>query len=165
MVRDDEINRLIKYAQGMGLSVRFKPYVKYSKDIAQWTIDGTEITFFVRANASKLSTVLDLIHELGHHKAWIDNKRKFDPKIEEALDSEENKKHHRKRLLDWEIDSAVYWEDIYKDTNCKFPLYILHRQKDLDIWQYEYYYETGRYPTENDKKIKWDKLKEKHRKT
>ena len=80
----------------------------------------------------------------------------MDPKVEEALDSEENKKIHRKRILDMERSDSVYWDDIYKDTNCQFPIWKLHAQREFDIWQYEVYYETGKFPT---KKVK-DKKKE-----
>ncbi len=162
MKRDDEINRLMKYAQGLGLSVRFKPFVK-GGDAAEWTIDGTELTIYVKSKCSKLEKVLSLIHELGHQKAFIDNKRQFDPKIEEAIDSEENKKIHRKRLLDWEVDSSVYWEDIYRDTNCQFPMHILKRQMDFDIWQYEVHYKTGKFPKGKEKNKKWKELKEKYK--
>ena len=159
MIRDEEIQRLIRYAQGMGLSVRFKPYVKYSKDQAEWALDGSEITVFVKSTTSKIEKVLSLIHELGHQKGFIDNGRKTDPKIEEAIDSEETR--HRKRVLESERNDMVYWEDIYKDTNCKFDLKILEKQKELDIWSYEVYYKTGKWPAT---KAKVQKIKELRRK-
>lgn len=160
MKRDDEINRLIRYAQGMGLSVRFKPYIKYSRDEAEWKIDGSQITIFVKNSTSKLEKVLSLIHEIGHHKSFIDNGRKIDPKVEEALDSEETR--HRKRVLESERADMVYWSDIYRDTNCSFDLKILEKQKELDIWSYEVYYETGSWPTGKEKVQKRKELKKKY---
>lgn len=163
MVRDEELNRLIRYAQGMGLSVRFKPHVKGSYTSAEWLCDGTEITIYVKSRCSKLEKILSLIHELGHHKAWIQNKRAMDPKVDEALDSEENKKHHRKRILDMETSDAQHWEDIFNDTNCTFPIKRLWMQKEFDIWCYEFYYETGRDATKADKRAKWKELRKKWR--
>lgn len=163
MRRDDEINRLIRYAQGMGLSVRFKPSKKGSKDAAEWVTDGSEITVYVSPNSSKIEKILSLIHEISHHKAWIDNERQMDPKVEEALDSEENKKIHRKRIFDMEVNDSVYWEDIYKDTNCKFDIKKLHVQREYDLWQYEVYYETGKFPKGKDKKKKYKELKNKYK--
>ncbi len=160
MRRDDELNRLIRYAQGMGMAVHFKPYKPHSKDEAEWAIDGTELTVYVRPKTSKIEKILSLIHELGHHKSFIDDNRKLDPKIEEALDSEE--KRHRKRILDMEINDSVYWEDIYKDTNCQFNIQKLYKQKELDIWVYEVYYETGNWPTSKEKAQKRKELKKKY---
>src|SRR5689334_8905081 len=119
MIRDDELNRLMRYAQGMGLSVRFKPYVKYSQIEAEWALDGTEVIVYVSSRSTKLDKILSLIHELGHHKAFINNDRKPDPKVEEALD-EEHKKVMRKRIYNYEVEDTKYWEDIYKDTDCRF---------------------------------------------
>lgn len=144
----------------MGLSVRFKPYIKYSKDEAEWTTDGSEITIFVKPTTTKLDKVLSLIHELGHHKGFIDNGRKTDPKFEEALDSEELR--HRKKVLESERADMVYWEDIYKDTNCKFDLKLLAKAKELDIWSYEVYYKTGKWPTYKAKAQKRKELRRKY---
>jgi hypothetical protein len=160
MRRDDEIQRLIRYAQGMGLSVYFKPYVNRSNNQAEWATDGSEITIFVSPRTSKIEKVISLIHELGHQKYFIDKGRKADPKFEAALDSEEKK--HRKRVLEFERVSTVYWEDIYRDTNCTFNIKRLYLTRELDIWVYEVYHETGKWPTEKEKNIKLKDLKEKY---
>jgi hypothetical protein len=163
MIRDEEINRLIRYAQGMGISVRFKPYVPHSKDEAEWTIDGTEITIYVRSSTSKLDKVLSLIHELGHHKAFVNNDRSIDPKLEEALDSEENKKNQRRAIYMDEKNGTKYWEEIYRDTNCQFGIPRLHMQMELDLWTYEVYLETGKWPTRAKSKKKRKQLKLKYK--
>jgi len=162
MIRDEELNRLIKYAQGMGISVKFKPYIPRSQYEAEWKIDGSEITIFVTKRCSKINKILSLIHELAHHKAFVDNGRQFDPKVEEAIDSEENK-IHRKRILDYEREDTIYWEDIYKDTNCQFDIKILHKQKEYDIWNYEVFYETGKFPTRKQSVAKRKELNKKYR--
>jgi len=161
-VRDDELNRLMRYAQGMGVSIRFKPYVPRSSVAAQWTTDGSEITIFTDSTCSKLDKVLLLIHELGHHKAFVNAERTVDSKIEEALDSEEQSKRERKRILDMEIADSLHWDQIYKDTNCKFNIKKLHKQREMDIWLYEFSYEQGRDATGKEKKAKRKELKEKY---
>jgi hypothetical protein len=162
MVRDDELNRLMRYAQGMGISIRFKPYVPYSRVAAEWTTDGSEITVYTTNNCSKLEKILHLIHELGHHKGFVDDNREVDPKIEEALEDEDNKKRNRKRILDMEIKDSMYWEEIYRDTNCRFNIEKLHKQKEFDIWCYEIYYETGRNATTKEKTEKRKELRDKY---
>ena len=162
MRRDDELNRLMRYAQGMGISVRFKPYVPYSRVAATWTTDGTEIAVYTTNRCSKIEKILHLIHELGHAKAFVDDNRELDPKIEEALDDEDNKKRNRKRILDMEIRDSLYWEDIYRDTNCQFDIEKLHKQREFDIWCYEIYYETGKDATTKEKASKRKELRKKY---
>lgn len=162
MKRDEEISRLTRYAQGMGLSVRFKPYVPGSGVEAEWRIDGTEIIIYTDRRSSKLAKVLSLIHEISHHKAWIDNNRALDPKIEEAIDSEENSKKQLKRLWDMETQDSAYWEDIYRDTNCTFPIERLHKQREFDLWCYEFHYENGRTAKTSEKKNRWKELNKKY---
>jgi prolyl oligopeptidase PreP (S9A serine peptidase family) len=160
-VRDDELNRLIRYAQGMGLSVRFKPYVRGGHS-AEWLFDGSEITIYVTTQCSKIEKILSLIHELSHHRAWIANERQMDPKVEEAILSEEDKKSYRKRIYEMEKADSVYWVDIYKDTNCKFDINKLYLQRDFDLHQYEVYYNTGKFPKGKEKKKKYRELKKKY---
>lgn len=162
MIRDEELNRLIRYAQGMGLSVRFKPYVPYSSTAASWTTDGTELTVYTSPKDSKIDMILSLIHELGHHKAFIKKNRKIDPKIDKALD-DDSKKKHRKLILEYEREDTQYWEEIYKDTNCQFNINKLYKQRELDIWIYEVFYEYGEFPTQEEQREKRIELTKKYK--
>lgn len=159
-IREDELNRLMRYANGMGISVRFKSYTRNGNE-AEWSLDGTEIVIYVQKKSSKIDKILSLIHELGHAKGFVDNNRTIDPKLEAAIDSEENKKH-RKIVMDMEIADSVYWEDIYRDTNCQFNIDKLHKQKEFDIFQYRLFYETGKYPTHKEKRAKRKELRKKY---
>ena len=157
MIRDEELKRLIKYAQGMGVSVRFKPYTSKSGCSAEWNIESSEITIYVRSGESKISQVLSLIHEIGHLKGFANNDRKLDPKMVDALSDEDEKKKSRRRIYVDELKDTSFWETVYRDTDCKFDMNKLYKQKDFDIWQYAVYYETGNFPT---KKEQSDKLRE-----
>ena len=161
-VRDEELNRLIRYAQGMGLSVRFKPFVRGGHS-AEWDTNGPTITIFVKNKESKIDTILSLIHEIGHMRSYIKDERQLDPKIEEALTSEEDKKSYRKRIYNMEKADSLFWDDIYKDTDCKFDINKLYIQRELDIHQYQVYYETGKMPTLKENKQKIKELKKKYK--
>lgn len=162
MLRDDELNRLVKYAQGLNVQVKFRPFnVKYGAE-AEWTIDGTEITIFKRKKGSKLRLILCLIHEIAHHLEHIhNNDRKPDPKLEEALD-EDDKKKMRKRVYEWELKGAQWWETIYKETDLKFKLNKLYMERDFDLWMYEIYYETGYFPNRGEQRPKRKELRKKY---
>lgn len=162
MVRDDELNRLVKYALGMGVSVRFKPYVKLSHNRAEWLVDGSEITIYCSPNESKLGKILSLIHELSHHKAFVKNERKIDPETSQLLDKEDLNKKERKQILNMEIADSSHWEEIYKETNCQFNIEKLYKQREYDIWSYKFYYETDRDPSEKEKRAKKKELRKKY---
>lgn len=161
--RDDELQRLIRYAQGMGLSVHFKPYIKHSGIDGGWTVDGSEINIYVKPRNSKIDKVLALIHEIGHHKGFVENNRQVDPKVIEAMEDEEEKKASRKRIYLDEMSDTQYWEQIYKNTNCQFGLNKLRAARDFDIWAYEVFYETGKFPSVKEKIKKAKDLRNKYR--
>lgn len=172
MVRDDEIKRLVKYAEGLGLKVVFS--TKRNPDaVADWHIDNTQITVYVKKNTSKIETVLSLIHELGHaqHNVW-EKDRKIDERLEHILNKiEEYEKKKlpppvqcRNALLRYEQDSAAYWEAIYKETNMKFPKWRLYAAMEFDIWAYQHYAENGEFPTAKMAQQKRSEIYKKHRK-
>lgn len=171
MIRDDELNRLVKYAQGQGVKVIFSS-VK-TQDHAAWTLDGTEITIYQSQNLSKTEKILSMIHELGHHAWFIHEKnRQPDLKFEEAItrqDQYEEKikdlptpKKLRKKILDIERAGTQYWYTIYKETNMKFPLWKLFAQMEHDVWQYEYLYKHGEFPKRPLRRAMWKEFKAKH---
>lgn len=164
MIRDEEIQRLINYAKGMGLKVSF---IDDYPDAAGWVLDGTEILVNPKYCRSKLETVLTLIHEIAHHLWFIHQKnREPDLKFEEAIDRHncENSatpapKNLRHKIFKVEESSAKWWESIYKETNMKFPIKKLYVQRDFDVWQYEFYYEEGRFPNRKEQRSKFKEIK------
>lgn len=161
-IRDKEIQRLIKYAEGMNVSVLMEPYIPFSGDSAEWDSNGTRITIFIGKRDSKLYTILSLIHELGHHLEFVHSRnRVFPERLNDAYINAASKLD-KKMILDFERKSAEWWETIYKETDMKFPIYLLYKQREFDIWQYEVLYETGEFPTKNQMKIKLRELREKY---
>jgi hypothetical protein len=169
-IRDEEIQRLINYTKGLGVKVTFSS--KSSKDAASWYLDNSEIVVYKRNNSTKIETVLSLIHEIAHakHCIWEKN-REIDIKVEKAIGhmnkaeelETDTKKKQRKIILDDEIAGTKYWDEIYHETNMKFPIWRLETAKEFDIWQYQVFYETGSYPKSKDKKKKYKELVDKHR--
>jgi hypothetical protein len=170
MIRDQEIQRLINYAKGLGLEVKFSS--KRSDCSAFWYIDNTGIVIFKKNNDSKIDTILSLIHEIAHakHNLWEKN-RQVDPKFEKAIDhvdeaeeqGTDTQKRYRKTILDNEIAGTKYWNEIYHETNMKFPIWRLEASKEYDVYQYNYFYEHGRYPTIKERKKKHKEVVAKHK--
>jgi hypothetical protein len=151
--RDDEIERLTKYAQGMGLKVTFSNS-KSADCAADWSTDGSEITIYRRQNDSKTETILSMIHEIAHHLWFIhERNRKPDLKLDEAVGvadwqnaPEKLPKRFRKRIYDMEHASTGYWEAIFKETDLKIPKWKLNVAMAFDVWQYEIYLNKGKFP-------------------
>lgn len=168
MIRDEEIERLIKYAEGMGLTVIMER--KPSPDAASWSLDGRELTIYRHAKSSKLDTVLALIHELGHHVWFIhEQDRKQNPLIakavarQDAVDEGATQKPIPKKdrllILELERAGAAWWDTIYKETNLSFPKWRLELAKAFDLWMYEFYAEMGSFPVRRIRQAKYAELK------
>lgn len=174
MIRDEEFKRLTKYAEGMGLKVKIQTKGRASS-AAEWTLDGTEITVYrTDKSISKIDMVLSMIHEIGHHLWFIHQKERLpDLKFDQAIEIENlvqdrvrkvpAPKKLRKKILSVEIAGTRYWEVIYKETNCKFPIWLLHEAMEFDIWQYEHYYKYGKFPNRLLRREKSKELRLKHR--
>lgn len=149
MIRDKEIERLVKYANAMGTKVVFSNAPRPG-DNAEWYIDNSQITIYTKKNLSKTDTILSLVHEIGHVLDFIhENDRVEDKNLEKALDAQDRndaKRKHLKKILDVERRATQYWHTIYKETDLKIPLWKVDLSIEFDVWQYEYLYENGKWP-------------------
>lgn len=171
MIRDKEIERLVKYAESLGTKVVFNH--RNIENSAEWHIDGSQITIFTRNQKSKSETILSLIHEIAHHVWFVHEKdRQPDLRFEEAIDRQNLffdssvpvPKKHRETILRREIAGTKYWEMIWKDTNIKLPKWKLFAAMEFDIWMYEQYLENGSFPMWTPRQEMKKFINDKHRK-
>lgn len=151
MVRDDEIKRLVYYAKGLGLVVRVRSYIPYSRKAAEHISlpnGEAELVLFISPRDSKMDTVLSLIHEIGHHHDYIHRGRSFD-RNEDEDELVKLGKPGRLKILQNEIRGTRYWNRVYVDTGCTFPKWKLFCQMEFDLWQYYHIYRTGKLPTKS----------------
>jgi hypothetical protein len=170
MIRDREIDRLLKYCEALGIKVVFVPDLDGS---AEWAIDGSEIRINKTRNTGKTELILTLIHELGHHLWFVYKKqRQPDIKFDEAITKQffaENRgestpKQSRKKILQIEKEGIKYWDIVVKDVDIKIPSWKIEMNKEFDIWQYEVYYETGKFPVRAVRRVKLKELTVKYKK-
>lgn len=169
MVRDDELVRLERYAQGLGIRVMYKTY-KRGDPGATMTTDGTELTLYIWPRMSKRKIILNFIHELGHAMAFIYNNRKSKAKEDAALHAEASRKpgdpvipkRLRKLIYEGEKSDSGYRAQIWHEVGIKMKESILKMDIELDNWVYLVYYETGEMPTARAIKSKELELKEKY---
>lgn len=140
-----QVGRLISYAKGLGLNVYFRDFKK-GDPAAEWPLDGTEITLYIKKRQSKIQIIIALIHELAHHLDHIyTNDREYNHKLDAALDK--NDKKSRYIVYKNELNGMKFWETIYKETNLTFPIRKLYMEMEYDAYWYQIYYETGKGPT------------------
>lgn len=154
MIRDDETNRLLSYAKGLGVKVSFRQKKKTHSNSAEWYVDGSQIVVYTWKGQSKLSIVLNMVHELAHHLHWIKENRKPDTVLINALDKEDQRKRGerldkrlRKLIYDDEVEASKYWEEIINLVDIKIPSRVILINKQIDLFVYSHYYETGEFPT------------------
>lgn len=165
----NELNRAIKYAEGLGVKVAFKPYKKGCPD-ADWATDGSEINLYVSKRDSITSTILSLIHELAHHMSFVYEGRKQNVALDSALGTLENlpkgevlSKSKRKIIYDMEKHDSQYQLVIYKELNLNIPEWKVILQRELGNWAYRYYYINGVDAKRKQVKEKYKQLLTKYR--
>lgn len=150
-IRDEELKRITHYAKGLGIKLFFKPYVRGSHTGAEWITDGSEITIYHRPKESKTNLILKAVHELAHHIAWVHAGRTVDLDTDQALMDEDDNleltREQRKLIYLTEKNDADYRESIFNEIGLKIPKYIFLADLALDIWIYQRYYISGKFPT------------------
>lgn len=149
--KDDEIKRIIKYANGLGIRIEYKKH-KHGDPGASWDLKGDLITIWEWPRKSKIRTILDLVHELAHHMAWVHSGRKLDKATTDAWDKEAEDhtsltKEERYLIYLSEANDAQYRGRIVKELGLKIPEWLQKVDRALDVWYYKEYYINGEYPT------------------
>jgi hypothetical protein len=151
MIRDEEIKRLINYAKALGVTVQFKPFSPHIGTGALWEeYNGVvTITLFTWCSQSKTRVVLDLLHELAHHKSFIKQGRTLSNKDYAASRADELSltKSQRKTIYKYEKEDAEYRLGIYKELDLKIPLWKLKLDIELDVWFYKEAWKGGKLPS------------------
>ncbi len=154
-IRDEELKRLVAYATGLGVKVSFKQMKKQYTNSAEWHVDGSQINLYMWKGQTKTILVLNLIHELAHHRHWIDNNRHPDKELIQVLTLEDERKSNEKLpkklrnlIYQDEVKATEYWSLIVKDTDIKISPAKIELAKRLDIFCYEYYLKHGNFPVQ-----------------
>jgi hypothetical protein len=153
-IRAKEIQRLQKYSQGLGISVSFK---NHSPGLAgaTWTVapDNTvELILYTWKNQTKTQIILNFLHELAHHMAWVYQGREFTEELANILNKNYEgvplTKKERYAVFKEERDDAVYRLQIAKEIGIKVPEWKITVDCKLDEWIYYYWYKNDKYPTD-----------------
>lgn len=155
-IRDDEIKRLKKYAEGLGIKVYFKKYYKGCGG-AEWDMDDQSIIIYPSSRYSKTDIILLLLHELGHHLDWIYHNKKDSKdalRAQELLcngnmygDRSDIPKKYRDIILREELAGIHYMDIIHKELDLKIPLWKVKMQQDIDASEYRLLASKGRFYT------------------
>lgn len=162
--KDEEIKRIVQYANGLGIRVEWKPH-KRGDPGASWNMDGGIIEVFTWPRKSKIRSILDLVHELAHHMAWVHSGRIKDVDLEQAWINENEcapiTKEQRKLIYLSETHDAQYRNRIVKELGLNVPEWRQKLDRALDIWWYRQYYLIGKYPSLKEMDVKQKELRAK----
>lgn len=153
-----EFQRLVKYAQGLGIKVTADYGVNHS-DGAAWLTDGSEIVLYNQSATKPLRNCLLLYHELAHHMAWVHNGRKGNLVTDRILDKENNglplTDKQRKHIYEMEKADSQYQLLIHHEIGSKIPIERIKAEIDFDIWQYKFYWKNARWATNKEQITYW----------
>jgi len=163
-IRDEELLRLRRYVEGMGIKVFYHTKPVKNSVGATWDMENNLITLFIAKRDSKIDTILNFIHEIGHQISFVHDDNRTHPKGLLEAQSKENMnkpltKRERRLILESELKGLKWWSVIYDDTHMKFPKYKLYLAREFDTWWYMYFYQVGRYPTTREKRAKYKELR------
>lgn len=169
MIRDDEIERLINYAKGLGCTIKIK-YKKYHgkhSTVAEMEMDTNTIYLYKTPRCSKIHIIFTLIHEIAHYKGFIERKRRI-TKTEDYIYDRYNNDNNaplyiRKRVYNDEKYDMKYWNEIIKHCNIKISPKRVKMQKELDLLWYKLYVKYGYNFTDKHLKEEKNKIKQKYR--
>jgi hypothetical protein len=173
-IRDDEINRLKKYAEGLGIKITLVPFYRGSGG-GEWDMSSREITIYTRDDWSKTDYILTILHELGHHLDWVYNDKK-DSAISYKAYAMLNQGHMYGPRLDMsqkyrdvllaEEEAGVYYMDIlHKELDLKIPLWKVKMQQELDLYDYVCLSKEGRFSTTKEYRAHRKTIKAHYKKT
>ena len=173
-IRDEELRRLEKYAEGLGAKIKYRTHKGGHNAGAEWVLseDGTtEIFVYTWPGQSKTTLILNICHELAHHMAWVYRNRTEDTRTFEAFYKEDLRKkwtdpklpkEERRLIYLGEKKDAEYRHNIWHEVNIKIPKWKLIVDIKLDNFVYRWYYEKGNTPTIKQITAKYKELRSKY---
>jgi len=160
-IRQEEFDRVIKYAKGLGINVVRKRY-KRNDPGGTYDHESQTIELYEWPGQSYTCKIFIMLHELGHHLDWVHimqegnsillNKaweREWErrPRV-----SKPTPKYLRRHIYNSECKAIDYMAVIYKELRLNIPKWKLEYEMALDRWVYLRYYQTGDYPTNKEQK-------------
>lgn len=151
-IRDSELKRLENYGKSLGITIVFDSTSKNSPDDGYFAVISKKpyIHIYRNNHSSKIELILTLLHEIAHYLSWVYRDRKNSPKLNRALEAmsqpQQVPKNLRKVIYDLEVADCEYQDLIVKELNLKIDNAVHSKQKELDKWVYQYFYECGFFP-------------------
>lgn len=149
-----ELGKLIAYAKGHGISVYFQD--ENDEYHGTWSMDGKTIKLHTM---TPLRSYCTLIHELAHHRQFLQDGMTVPFKIDRAYEKDANlesgkilDKKYRKIIYETEKRDARHQLDIHYETQSTIPVNRLQLEIEYDLWIYKVYYKTGKVPSKKEGK-------------
>jgi hypothetical protein len=149
-IRDKEIARLEKYAESLGLRVFWRKH-KRGLPGAVWEIENNEVRLIMYTwpRMSKTLIILNFLHELSHHLAWVYNNRELPKSVDKAFAKEmiSLTSNDKRIIYETEKEDSKYRLIIAHELDIRIPEWKIKLDIEVDIWFYYTFYKEGKYPT------------------
>lgn len=154
MLKDKEVRRVIRYANSLGLKVRFKKEGA-GRVGAEYVQEDKRITVYTIPAYNRTDIVLMLLHEIGHHLDFIHRNKRDSKRLGVALERENNRKPgdppiprtYRQFIYNCEYAGTEYMPTIAKELDLKIPIWKVLAEQRLDRWIYLRYVSSGDLPS------------------
>lgn len=148
-VLGDELKRVVKFAEGLGLKVKFlTPDLKDYHGLYSHPDRHEKGLIEVCRNAktSKTFQIITLLHEIGHHIDFTENRMVSE--CYSFLDPEAGKAPEwaRKAIFNSECRAVKYGEKLYWTLMLKIPFWKVKQELACDIFVYRTFLKTSDFP-------------------
>jgi len=156
-----DIDLILDHARSNGITISILPQFKSNNNAAEVCLYSKEITVWVKKRAAKSAIIASLLHELGHLRSFLEDRKLFDHYFEASLLDNPTKADrfviYTREMLD--ISRMV---EIADSLALGIPRDYLRANRDMDIWQYYYWYMNGKYPDKQQRVAKQNELTERY---
>ncbi len=160
---DDDLTKLKHYAKSLGLTVKIVPADKSIDCSAVYIAEDKQVILYQFKGRSKTFMVLCLLHELGHHREFLDRSKKDTETLIDALNAEKPNKSQRAAIYVSECNAAVYMVIIRDELSLKIPRYKVMAESQLDAFVAESFYINGKHNTQKVNKEKRKQLRKEYK--
>lgn len=162
-ISQKEFERLVKYAEGLGIRVIYKEDNDSEYEARFIFTDPPTIELVLGKKNTTKKLILAMLHELGHYHDWV-NGGKREPSYVFAKEHSELNLTERKVVYESERKATILAIKTAEYLELKFPkMNRIKLESAYDRWMYRYFVKTGEFPSKQEQRKKQRELNRKYK--
>lgn len=162
-IAEREFNRLISYAEGLGINVVWRQPGELDVPAQLLFTDPPTMELTVYKKINYTDRILDILHELGHYHDWLNNGKREPGKV---FSKEHNELNRSEREVVYNDEKKATFLSIViaKQLEIKYPKFNrIRAAAAYDRWYYRKFLTTGKPPTKKERKPKYKQIQAKYK--